>query len=503
MQGGVNESVNPSTDPEAAAESAASPAAAAAQVTAAPAAERRRPSREPRHAMPEQNPARRSRNFSEVNLGYTPELAHAEAERCLQCKNPTCEGGCPVGVHIKEFIGALIADDMPASIDWLKKRNALPAVCGRVCPQESQCEAQCILAKRGEAVAIGRLERYVADWDCSRPVEERCFTAPAPSTGRKVAVIGSGPAGLACAGELAARGHSVEVFESLHTGGGVLAYGIPEFRLPKAILADEIGALERLGVAFHYNEPVGKITNARELLDEDGFDAVFIGIGAGLPLFLEIPGENLNGVYSSNEFLTRVNFMHASDFPTYDTPVWWGHSVVVVGGGNVAMDAARTAIRMRAGQVTIVYRRTEAEMPARIEEIHHAKEEGVQIHELCGPLAIEGNTGWVTGLHVQHMELGEPDASGRRRPVPIEGSEETIPCDTVIIAVGTKAHKQLVEITDAKLTERGYLATDEDGRTSDPRIFAGGDIVTGAATVILAMGAGKKAAAAIDEFLKN
>ena len=497
MQDEVNENVNVSPD-------GSSELSPEATTTAAPApTERRRPSREPRHAMPEQNPIRRARNFSEVNLGYTPELARAEAERCLQCKNPTCEAGCPVGVHIRDFIGAVIADDMPSSIEWLKKRNALPAVCGRVCPQESQCEAQCILAKRGEPVAIGRLERYVADWDNARPVEERYATEPAPASGHKVAVIGSGPAGLACAGELALRGHAVEVFESLHTGGGVLAYGIPEFRLPKAILGEEIGALERLGVTFHYNEPVGKITDARELLEEDGFDAVFIGIGAGLPLFLEIPGENLNGVYSSNEFLTRVNFMHASDFPTYDTPIWWGHSVVVVGGGNVAMDAARTAVRMRAGQVTIVYRRTEAEMPARNEEIHHAKEEGVQIHELCGPLAIEGNTGWVTGLRVQRMELGEPDASGRRRPVPIEDSEETIPCDTVIIAVGTKAHKQLVEITDAKLNARGYLATDEDGRTSDPRIFAGGDIVTGAATVILAMGAGKKAAAAIDEFLKR
>ncbi len=465
------------------------------------ATERRRPSREPRHAMPEQAPTRRARNFTEVALGYTPELARAEAERCLQCKNPSCEEGCPVGVHIREFIGAIIADDLPASIDWLKQRNALPAVCGRVCPQESQCEARCVLAKRGEPVAIGRLERFVADWDHSRPLGERHSTAPAPATGRKVAVIGSGPAGLACAGELAQRGHAVEVFESLHTVGGVLAYGIPEFRLPKAILANEAGALERAGVVFHYNEPVGKITDARELLDTYGFDAVFVGIGAGLPLFLEIPGENLNGVYSSNEFLTRVNFMHAADFPTYDTPVWRGHEVVVVGGGNVAMDAARTAVRMGAAQVTIVYRRTEAEMPARAEELHHAKEEGVAVKELCGPIAIEGNTGWVTGLRVQRMELGEPDASGRRRPVPLSGSEEVIACDTVIIAVGTKAHQQVAEIADVKLTDRGYLATDEDGRTSDPRIFAGGDIVTGAATVILAMGAGKKAAAAIAAYL--
>ena len=463
--------------------------------------ERRRPSREPRHAMPEQDPQRRARNFSEVNLGYTPELARAEAERCLQCGKPSCEAGCPVGVHIKEFIGGILADDMDAAIDWLKKRNALPAVCGRVCPQESQCEAQCVLAKRGEPVAIGRLERFVADWDRSRPPQQRHFGEPAPATGHKVAVVGSGPAGLACAGELAGRGHAVEVFESLHTAGGVLAYGIPEFRLPKAILGEEIAALERLGVLFHYNEPVGKITDARELLETGGFDAVFIGIGAGLPLFMEIAGENLNGVYSSNEFLTRVNFMHAADFPTFDTPVWRGHAVVVVGGGNVAMDAARTAVRMGAGQVTIVYRRTEAEMPARLEELHHAKEEGVQIQELCGPLAIEGNTGWVTGLRVQHMELGEPDASGRRRPVPVEGSEEVIACDTVIIAVGTKAHQQVSEIADVALTERGYLATDEDGRTSDPRIFAGGDIVTGAATVILAMGAGKRAASAIATYL--
>lgn len=458
----------------------------------------------PRNPMPEQDPTARRNNFDEVGYGYTPEQAKAEAERCIQCPNPKCEGGCPVGVRIRDFIKGLIEDDMDYAIEALKDRTALPAVCGRVCPQETQCEEACILSKLDEPVAIGRLERYVADYDRHLPDEERPAPAPeATPTGKRVAVVGSGPASIACARDLALAGHGVTVFESLHAPGGVLAYGIPEFRLPKAILNAEVDGLVKLGVEFRFNEVIGKIATAEELLEEDGFDAVFIGSGAGLPIFLNIPGENLNGVYSANEFLTRVNLMHAYRFPNVDTPLWRGNRIAVIGGGNVAMDSARTALRLGANEVYLVYRRTEAEMPARVEEIHHAKEEGVIFKELCAPLAIEGKDGWVTGLSVAQMELGEPDESGRRKPVPVqgEGAEFTIECDTVIVAVGTRSHPLTREVAHVDLNERGNIAVDEEMRTSNPKIFAGGDAVTGGATVILAMGAGKDAAAAINRQL--
>lgn len=462
-----------------------------------------RPSREPRHHMETQEPKARIDNFREVALGFTPDEAVAEANRCLQCKNPTCEQGCPVNVRIKDFIRGIIDDDMCGAVAALRDKNALPAVCGRVCPQEKQCEASCVLAKKGDAVAIGGLERYVADWDRAQPAKVRCKIQPHPRNGKKVAVIGSGPSGLACAGELSFLGYEVIVFESLHTAGGVLAYGIPEFRLPKSILEDEVAQLRTARVDFKFNQVMGKIATAQELLEEQGFSAVYIGTGAGLPTFLGIPGENNNGVYSANEFLTRVNLMKAYEFPKADTPIWRGNRVAVVGGGNVAMDAARTALRLGAQDVYLVYRRTEAEMPARLEEVEHAKDEGIQIKELCSPIEIVGNDGWCKGLRVGKMRLGVPDESGRRRPIPVEGEEFVIECDTVISAVGTRANPLTPEISDIEMTDRGYIVADENGATSDPRIFAGGDIVTGAATVILAMGAGKKAAHAIDEYLSN
>jgi len=454
--------------------------------------------------MPERDAQQRAHSFDEVTLGYDDATALAEAQRCLQCKNPPCEKGCPVGVLIRDFIGQIAADDLERSFALLSQRNALPAVCGRVCPQESQCEAKCVLGRKSEPVAIGRLERFVADWERGRRgastassatrCDSRAIDTDCPS---RVAVVGSGPAGLACAGELTSLGHRVTVFEALHTGGGVLAYGIPEFRLPKAILSAEIASLEAAGVEFRYNQVVGRITDADELL-ADGFDAVFFGTGAGLPTFLGIAGENFNGVYSANEYLTRINLMKAYRFPVYDTPIWEGHNVVVVGGGNVAMDAARCALRMRADKVTIVYRRTIAEMPARNEEIEHAIEEGVQIRELCSPLRIEGSQGWCTGLEVQQMKLAEADESGRRSPITDGSKPFVIDCDTIITAIGTNANTLTPEATSGvALNNWGYVVADEDGRTSNPRIFAGGDIVTGAATVILAMGAGKKAAQAI------
>jgi glutamate synthase (NADPH/NADH) small chain len=447
--------------------------------------------------MVERDPAQRARTFEEVALGYDDRTALAEARRCMKCKVPRCERGCPVQVRIRDFISAIAEEDMPRAVQALKERNALPAVCGRVCPQETQCESRCVLTRLEGAVAIGRLERYVADWDRQRSVDRREPADTAVRCGKRIAVVGSGPAGLACAGELVNLGCEVTVFEAMHTAGGVLAYGIPEFRLPKAILHDELSALERAGVTFKYNQVVGRITDAQELL-ESGFDAVFFGTGAGLPTFLGIDGENFNGVYSANEFLTRINLRKAYRFPAYDTPIWEGHRVVVVGGGNVAMDAARCALRLRADNVTIVYRRTRSEMPARNEEIEHAIEEGISIRELCAPLRIIGSQGWCTGLEVQQMELSDEDESGRRRPIS-DGSEPyVIDCDTIITAVGTGANPLTSDATSGvMLNERGYVITDEEGRTSNPRIFAGGDIVTGAATVILAMGAGKRAAQAI------
>ncbi|MDO8964967.1 MAG: NADPH-dependent glutamate synthase [Coriobacteriia bacterium] len=449
--------------------------------------------------MPERDAAERARSFDEVSLGYSDADAHAEAMRCIQCANPTCIEGCPVNIDIKSFIGAIIDGDNRRGVSVLKERNALPAVCGRVCPQEEQCEAACVLARKGEPVAIGRLERYLGDFDLACDLETRCRPQVAESTGSRVAVVGSGPAGLACAGELAMLGHEVVIYESLHEPGGVLVYGIPEFRLPKAIVTAEIEALMELGVEIITDVVVGTTCTVDELLREEGFDAAFMGVGAGLPVFMGIPGENLNGVFSANEFLTRVNLMRAYDFPKADTPVWRGRKVAVVGGGNVAMDSARTALRLGAEEVFLVYRRTEDEMPARREEVHHAKEEGIEFKMLCSPSAILGRDGYVTGISATRMELGEPDASGRRAPVCVLDADFEIECDTVIMAVGTRANPLVAKAARGlDLDRRGYIVTNEDGQTSKRRVFAGGDIVTGAATVILAMGAGKKAARAID-----
>lgn len=454
--------------------------------------------------MPERSPEERRETFDEVSFGYSAEQAKAEAERCLQCKNPTCQQGCPVNIDIKAFIGHIIEDDLPSGVAVLKERNALPAVCGRVCPQEEQCEAACVLAKKGEPVAIGRLERFLGDTDLACELEHRCVPEVAAPSGFRCAVVGSGPSGLACAGELAQLGHDVTVFESLHAPGGVLTYGIPEFRLPKDIVSSEIEMLGSIGVKIETDTVVGQLVSVPELLAEEGFDAVFIGSGAGLPVFLGVPGENLNGVYSANEFLTRVNLMRAYEFPKADTPVWRGRKVAVVGGGNVAMDAARTALRLGAEEVFLVYRRTEDEMPARREEVHHAKQEGVEFKMLCSPQEVLGHDGWVTGIVATRMELSEPDASGRRAPVCVMGSEFTIDCDTVIVAVGTRANPLLKQAApELDLTSRGYIVTDDDGATNMPGVFAGGDIVTGAATVILAMGAGKKAARAMDRWLRE
>ncbi|MDO9108229.1 MAG: NADPH-dependent glutamate synthase [Coriobacteriia bacterium] len=454
--------------------------------------------------MQEQPAAERAQNFEEVSLGYTQEQAIAEANRCLQCKNATCIDGCPVNIDIKSFIGHIIDGEYALGVEVLKERNALPAVCGRVCPQEEQCEVRCVLAKKGESVAIGRLERWLGDFDLACEIDHRCVPVVAPPSGYRCAVVGSGPAGLACAGELARQGHEVTMFESLHAPGGVLTYGIPEFRLPKAIVQAEIEMISQMGVSIECDVVVGASITVDELLAEEGFDAVFVGNGAGLPVFMGIPGENLNGVYSANEYLTRVNLMHAYDFPKADTPVWRGRKVAVVGGGNVAMDAARTALRLGAEEVFLVYRRTADEMPARREEAHHAQEEGVEFKMLCSPLEIRGHDGFVTGIVATRMELGDADASGRRAPVCVLDSDFVIECDTVIMAVGTRANPLLSQAApDLELTSRGYIVTSEDGATSMPGVFAGGDIVTGAATVILAMGAGKRAARAMNSWLRD
>ncbi|MDZ4178508.1 MAG: NADPH-dependent glutamate synthase [Coriobacteriia bacterium] len=454
--------------------------------------------------MPERDARERAGDFDEVALGYTEEQARAEAARCLQCRNATCIPGCPVSIDIKSFIGHNIDGNYADGVAVLKERNALPAVCGRVCPQEEQCEIACVLARKGEPVAIGRLERWLGDYDLACDLDKRCVPEVGKPTGFRCAVVGSGPAGLACAGELARIGHAVTVFESLHAPGGVLTYGIPEFRLPKAIVEAEIDSLVQMGVEIVCDMVVGASVTVDELLAEEGFDAVFIGNGAGLPVFMGIPGENLNGVYSANEFLTRVNLMGAYEFPKADTPVWRGRKVAVVGGGNVAMDAARTALRLGAEDVFLAYRRTEDEMPARREEVHHAREEGVRFEMLCSPAEITGRDGFVTGLVASRMELGEPDASGRRAPVCVLGADFEIECDTVIMAVGTRANPLLSQaVPDLELSSRGYILADEDGVTSKPGVFAGGDIVTGAATVILAMGAGKKSARAMDRWLRE
>ena len=451
--------------------------------------------------MPEQEPNVRNHNFQEVSLGYTKEMAMEEAARCLNCKHKPCVGGCPVNIRIPEFIAKVAEGDFQAAYDIISDTNALPSVSGRVCPQESQCEARCVRAIKGEPVAIGRLERFVADW-----YRENVNAMPQkPQTnGIKVAVVGSGPASLTCASDLAKHGYEVTIFEAFHTAGGVLVYGIPEFRLPKKIVKREIDGLEQLGVKFEYNSVAGRLFDADELFNEEGFDALYLAVGAGLPRFLKVPGENLPGVYCANEYLTRTNLMHAYDFPVYDTPIRQGKNVVVFGGGNVAMDAARTALRLGADSVTLAYRRTEAEMPARLAEVHHAKEEGVHILELVNPLEfIKGEDGFVSAVKLERMELGEPDASGRRRPVPVADSAFEIPCDVAITAIGTMANPFAKLCADVELNRWGLIEADEDGRTSNPKVWAGGDIVTGAATVILAMGAGRTAARAIDEYIRK
>ena len=450
--------------------------------------------------MREQSAAERIRNFDEVPYGYSDDEAAEEAARCLQCRNAPCIAGCPVGIDIPAFLLAVKERDTARAIAVIKTSNALPAVCGRVCPQETQCQGVCTLGKRFEPVAIGRLERYCADWESTHPAAP---TSVAPSTGRRVAVIGAGPAGLTAAGELRKMGHDVTVYELLHVAGGVLMYGIPECRLPKAIVKREIDGLRQMGVRIEVNQVIGRIATVHEML-AGGFDAVFIGTGAGLPQFLGIPGEGLNGVYSANEFLTRTNLMRAYLFPEYDTPLRVGRRVITVGGGNVAMDSARTALRLGAEESLIVYRRSEEELPARREEAHHAKEEGVDFHFLTNPIAFLGENGRVTGVRCLRMELGEPDASGRRRPVPVAGSEFEMQADSVIVAIGNGPHPLVLQTTPGlELNRWGNIVADpETGATSIPGVFAGGDIVTGAATVIEAMGAGKRAARAIDAFVR-
>ncbi len=455
----------------------------------------------PRVPVREQDPKVRATNFEEVCYGYNLDEATLEASRCLGCKKPRCVEACPVSVGIPDFIRCIVDGDIAAAARVIARDSLLPSVCGRVCPQESQCEGSCILGVKGEPVAIGKLERFVGDWGR----EHRLTLAEAaPANGHRVAVVGSGPAGLACAADLAKLGYEVTIFEVLHRPGGVLEYGIPEFRLPKkGVVEPEIENVRRLGVKIETDVVVGRTVTVDQLMDEEGFEAVFIGSGAGLPRFMGIPGENLNGVVSANEFLTRTNLMHAYD-EQYDTPIYTGDRVVVVGGGNVAMDAVRTAKRLGA-EAFIVYRRSEAELPARREEVHHAKEEGIEFRMLTNPVEIVGDEqGWVTGIRCVRMELGEPDESGRRSPVAVEGSEFDIPCNVVIMALGTSPNPLIAATTPGlEVTRRGCIEASDLGATSREGVFAGGDAVTGAATVILAMGAGRQAAKAIDEYIRN
>ena len=455
----------------------------------------------PRQPMPEQDPRLRSRNFDEVPLGYPPEKAILEAKRCTGCKKPGCIAGCPVEVDIPGFIRMIAEGDFIGAARKLKETNALPAVCGRVCPQEDQCEKLCVLGRKGEPVAIGRLERFAADYE--RTDGDVRIPEIAPATGKRIAVVGAGPAGLTIAGDLVKLGHDITVYEALHKAGGVLIYGIPEFRLPKAIVDAEVDYLQKLGVKIVFDAPIGRLKTIHDLFAE-GFDAVFLGVGAGAPVFMNIPGENLCGIYSANEYLTRSNLMKAYRFPEYDTPIAKGKNVAVIGGGNVAMDSVRTALRLGAENAYIIYRRSEVELPARAEEVHHAKEEGVQFKLLTNPIEYIGDeNGWVKRMVCNRMELGEPDESGRRRPVVVENSEFSIDVDTVVVAIGTFANPVIPMTTPGLETNRwGNIVTQgESGETSIQGVYAGGDIVTGSATVILAMGAGRQAAKAIHKHL--
>jgi len=455
----------------------------------------------PRQPMPEQEPAVRAKNFDEVPLGQSPDVAMLEAERCLQCKKPACVDGCPVGVDIPAFIKLIKESEFTKAIRKIWERNALPAVCGRVCPQEAQCEGNCIVGKKGDPVAIGNLERFAADHERKHGKGE--LPPKAEPTGKKVAVVGSGPSGLTVAGDLILKGHDVTIFEAFHKPGGVLVYGIPEFRLPKEIVFSEVAFLEKQGVKVECNAVVGRTVSLDELF-EQGYDAIFLGVGAGLPTFLNIPGENLIGIFSANEYLTRSNLMKAYRFPEYDTPIIQGKNVITLGAGNVAMDAARTALRLGAEKSRIVYRRSRQEVPARGAEVHHAEEEGVEFHFLTAPTKFIGDDkGRVIGMEGLKMELGEPDASGRRRPIPIKGSEFELECDLAIIAVGAGANPLLTKSTEGlKLNKWGYIETEQcTGKTSLKGVWAGGDIVTGSATVILAMGAGRQAANSMHDYL--
>jgi len=458
----------------------------------------------PRQHMPEQLAQTRARNFSEVNLGYSADLARQEALRCLECAKPACTDKCPVGVKVKEFVQLVVAGDFLAAAAKIREDNVLPAITGRVCPQEDHCEGGCLMGKKVQSLGIGYLERFVADYE-QQHLDIRNIKK-APPTGKKIAIVGSGPSGLTAAGDLVQRGHQIHVFEALHEVGGVLVYGIPEFRLPKQIIREQVDYMRAMGVEFETDVVVGRTVTIDELMDEEGYDAVFIGTGAGLPQFMGIPGEHLNGVYSANEFLTRINLMHAYEFPRYDEPMvdLKGKNVAVIGGGNTALDAIRSALRLGAGKAYVLYRRSEAEMPARAEEVKHAKQEGIDFQVLTGPVEfLSDEKGWLRAARCVRMELGEPDSSGRRRPLPIAGLEFELPLSVAVMAIGTSANPIVQSTTPGLETnKRGYITADANTqRTSRKGVFAGGDIVTGSATVILAMGAGRRAAKSIDEYL--